>query len=252
MTSQRPTFDRARPRLAQGRDRSTPRASVLTRDVYRQIHKGIRLGLFRVTELAGTTDRADSCAVAELIDEWDDVKFVLEGHHEHEDDAFDPLVDLHAPHLRERLDHDQSRISTMISQIDASGAVLMHATPEQRTSLLHGFHLDLAAFTAHYLEHLRYEEEVVLPILGRAIADELDALVAALMRSIPPAAMCTYLKFVVPALAPDEREGLLAAMEAGYQPEVFAMLRAEAEASLAPITDRRAVGWTGTSCAGDG
>ena len=61
-------------------------------DVYREIHKAMRHALFGVTTLAGATDPADEPAVRALCREWTDVRFVLDGHHHHEDEFCDVLV----------------------------------------------------------------------------------------------------------------------------------------------------------------
>ncbi len=202
-------------------------------DLYREIHKALRFALFGVTVMVGTTDPADQASLDRLTREWADVSMVLEGHHSHEDRFCDPLIQAHAAHLREELElaHQASHvaiagvtksISGLTSQSGGSGSQLGH---------LYG---ELSDFTAIYLEHLRFEEERVMPALNAALSDDqLADVTSAIRMSVPPPEMCVFIRYMAPSMNPHERADMLTGMRAAPE-EVFELFRSATEDCLAP------------------
>src|SRR5262245_13517342 len=62
-------------------------------DLYRNVHKGIRHGLFSVTFAAGEVDPHDAVAVRALSERWTDLVGVLVAHAEHEDEFVQPVIE---------------------------------------------------------------------------------------------------------------------------------------------------------------
>lgn len=210
-------------------------------DVYREIHKAMRYALFGVTAQAAATHAADDAAVAALVEEWQRVKFVLDGHHGHEDEFCDPLVRRHAAALRDALEAGHQEADAGLAALDASARALAAAPADARGPLVHALHLDLADFTALYLRHLRFEESQVMPALNRAMSDtELEALTNAIRGSVPPPDMCVFIRYMAPAMNFEERLDMLGGMHRFAPPEIFEMFRAAAHDALAPA-DYRAV-----------
>lgn len=210
-------------------------------DVYREIHKAMRFALFGATTRAGHTDAADEAGIDALLAEWADVRMVLLGHHSHEDDFCDHLIQQHAPALRDQLEAAHREADAGVAALDAQAAELASGTVDERWSKLRSFHLDLADFTAMYLGHLRFEEDVVMPALNAALSDEELARVTDQIRgSVPPPEMCVFIRYMVPAMNFSERLDMLGGMYAGAPPEIFEMFRAAAESCLS-ADDYRAV-----------
>ena len=213
--------------------------------MYREIHKAMRFALFGVTTLAGATDAADDEAVRHLVDEWGDVRFVLLGHHSHEDDFCDALIKQHAPGLREELEAAHEVADATIVHLHTAAGRLVDTAPEERWGDLRSFYLDLADFTASYIEHLRFEEDRVMPALNAAMTNEqLETLTNAIRGSVPPPEMCIFIRYMVPSMNFSERLDMLGGMHAGAPPEIFELFRAAAEDSLDPA-DYRAVAAAG-------
>jgi len=210
-------------------------------DVYREIHKAMRYALFGVTSMAGRTDAADDAGRGALLEEWRDVAFVLEGHHHHEDQFCDPLIARHAPGLRDELEAEHRLADAGIARLRRAAAVLAASGPgAERWPLLRSFHLDLADFTAAYLTHLRYEEDRVMPALSAAMTDEeLAEVTTAIRMSVPPPDMCTFIRYMAPAMDHSERVDMLTGMRAA-PPEIFEMFRDAIERCL-EADDYRAV-----------
>jgi hypothetical protein len=210
-------------------------------DLYREIHKAMRLALFGVTTMAGAADAADATSVQRVCDEWRDVRLVLIGHHHHEDAYCDPLITRHAPSLRDTLEAEHDVADASIDRIDA----LVHALPGidagGRVGALQGLHLELADFTAQYLQHLRFEEREVMPALNVAMNNaDLAAVTDQIRLSVPPPEMCVFIRYMVPSMNFVERADMLGGMHAGAPPEIFELFRAAAEGCL-PADEYRAV-----------
>ena len=204
--------------------------------LYREIHKAMRLALFGMTALVGSTDGADEVGMEDLLAEWDAVRLVLTGHHEHEDTFCDALVQQHAPDLREELEaaHRETDATLAVLQHDIDHIEVATSSVE-RTVRLQKLHLDLSDFTAAYLGHLRFEEDRVMPALNAAMTDdELAAVTDAIRGAVPPPDMCVFIRYMVPAMTFSERVDLLGGMHAGAPPEVFELFRDAAEGCLDP------------------
>ena len=214
--------------------------SMIAWDVYREIHKAMRLALFGVTTMAGNTDPADDAAVGRLVTEWHDVKMVLEGHHSHEDEYCDHLVQAHAAHLRDDLEAAHRESDAHLAGLDRQASALAGTSGADRWSALRQFHLDLAEFTSMYLAHLRFEEDRVMPALNAVMSDEeLEAVTNQIRGSVPPPEMCVFIRYMVPSMNFGERLNMLGGMYQGAPPDIFEMFRAAAEACLDPAEYRQ-------------
>ncbi|MGE3328601.1 MAG: hemerythrin domain-containing protein [Acidimicrobiia bacterium] len=206
-------------------------------DVYREIHKAMRFALSGVTTMAGATDAGNDDQLQRLLGEWSDVSFVLAGHHGHEDEFCDPLVERHTPGLRAELEAAHRWSEDAIEQLHTLAASLRTSatgTPA-RWELLRQFHLDLADFAAEYISHLRFEEDKVMPALNAAMTnDELAEVTMSIRMSVPPPDMCIFIRYMAPAMNFSERLDMLGGMHAGAPPEIFELFRAAAQDCLPP------------------
>jgi hemerythrin-like domain-containing protein len=198
-------------------------------DLYREVHKGLRRALSEVVDVMGALDVADAEAVASLRARFADLDMMLTTHHAHEE--IGRLGELIAEHV----DADIAR--SIQDAHDWSDAAL--ADLRNRVARLQSDH-DAAAlydaaveFVAGYLAHMNDEEHVVMPALNAgADPEELGRIVMQIRMSVPPPEMCTFLRYMLPAMNPDERTTTLGGMKMGAPPEVFDMFWSSAERSL--------------------
>jgi hypothetical protein len=212
--------------------------STITReiDLYRDIHKGLRHGLFEATFEAGRLEVTDDEAVRQLVTRVHEVAAMLAAHHEHEDaPVLDDLLEEHNPDLRARIVADHVELAVAIDALPSIADELAATAPEARRPIAHRLYLELAAFTSAYLAHLDVEERQVMPLLTqRCTPDELLRVNIAIVSSIPLEARRRATKYMVAAMNLDERAGLLGQVQAAAPPAVFDMLWAVAERALKP------------------
>jgi hypothetical protein len=213
----------------------------VTEDLYRDIHKAIRVELFAITSQAGRLDPADHADCEALASHFDDVVWLLESHAAHEDAEIGPVLELHLPDLAERIEVDHRRIDGRLDRIHDLVVTAVEASGARRDST-HRLYLELASFTSDYLEHQDVEERVVMPALEDAVGVEATvAIHHAIVSSIPPDQMARSLALMLPAMNVDDRTELLGGMQAGAPAEVFAGVWSLAGSVLA-AADHRALG----------
>jgi hypothetical protein len=210
-------------------------------DLYRDIHKGIRAELFAATEAAGRVDPADLAGRADLAAQVDGLVDLLVSHADHEDTHLQPAIEAHLPAQAEQIAADHERIEGRLDVLVELAQVDAGTGPDPRTRA-HRLYLELASFTAGYLEHQDLEERIVMPALDGAVGFEAClAMHQAIIASIPPDELARSLALMLPAMNLDDRSELLGGMRAGAPAEVFAgvwglagsVLRPEDVAALA-------------------
>lgn len=198
-------------------------------DLYREVHKGLRLALFELTGAAGALDGADRASIDGFVRLFADVDMMLQTHHGHEDgELLAALIERHAADaaiaVGEAHDESERRLTQLRSMVTGLSTGAADAAAVYDT---------VASFTAHYIDHMGVEESEVMPALQRAVStDDLMAITMAIRTSVPPDDMCVFLRYMLPAMTPDERAETLGGMKAGAPPEIFELFWGVAEASL--------------------
>jgi len=191
-------------------------------DLYRDIHKAIRVELFAVTSAAGRLDSGQGIARAGIASHVTDVVELLVSHAEHEDGAIQPALETHLPELAERVEVDHLTLEARmvdLTEMAQEAAVLDVADPGAK---IHRLYLALASFTSDYLVHQDVEERVIMPALEAAVGvEEVVGIHQAILASVPPDEMGRSLALMFPAMNLDNRAELLGGMRAGAPAEVF-------------------------------
>lgn len=194
----------------------------VTLDLYRDIHKAIRVELFAVTTEAGSIDPSQGIARAALANHVNDLVHLLVSHAEHEDGAVQPVLVASLPELAERVEVDHLTLEAGLQDLAEMAAEAASLTVTDPGGKIHRLYLALSAFTSDYLEHQDIEERVVMPALEAAVG--VDAVVAihqAILDGIPPDEMGRTLALMIPAMNIDNRVEMLGGMRAQAPAEVF-------------------------------
>jgi hypothetical protein len=208
-------------------------------DIYRDIHKGIRSELFAVTLEAGRLDPADDCGIDALAAQIRQTVELLEGHAHHEDGAIQPVLEVHAPALFERIASDHEALDKRLEWIsELAGEVRGSGS---RRAALHELYIELASFVSAYLQHQDVEERQVAQALESAVGLEgLLALHGSIIANMPPQQLISGLAVMFPAMNIEDRTELLGGMKASAPAEAFAGVWSLAKSVLS-TNDHRAV-----------
>jgi iron-sulfur cluster repair protein YtfE (RIC family) len=198
-------------------------------DLYREVHKGLRLALFDLVRTAGSLDVSDPSSIVEFQRLFDDIEMMLIIHHGHESSGqLGGLIADHAAAHGQTIDDGHEESTRRLAELHE----LVDALPAGPGDAVEIYDL-VAAFTADYLQHMILEESLVMPALRAGVApDDLMALVMEIRTSVPPPDMCVFLRYMLPAMNPDERTSTLLGMKLGAPPEIFDMFWNVAEKSL--------------------
>jgi hypothetical protein len=219
---------------------ATDRLVPVSFDVYRDIHKGIRSELFAVVVEAGRLDPADDLGAVALADQVQRTVQLLLDHAEHEDGPILASLEVHAPELAERIVGEHHEIDArMLQLVDLANAA---RDGRDRRFPLHELYLELAAFTAAYLQHQDVEERIVAQALDAAVGFEgLLAIHGATVGAIPPQELVSSLALMLPVMNVDDRTEMLGGMQATAPAEVFEGVWSLAK-SVLTTDEHRAVG----------
>jgi hypothetical protein len=196
---------------------------MVSHDLYKDIHKAIRAELFAVTAEAGAADPSDRDARVRLAGRVRSLFEVLTDHAEHEDTHVQPLIERYVPAVAPMIAGEHAVIDTRMVEIQAVADRTVDAAGDEQRAGVHALYLDLALFTAAYLEHEEVEERHVMPALDAALGTEaLLGVHQAIIAGIPPEKLATSFSLMFPAMNVDDRTELLAGVRASAPPEVFA------------------------------
>jgi hemerythrin-like domain-containing protein len=190
---------------------ATPPASAQV-DLFTLIHKAIRGMLFDLAGRLQTIDLSDDACVGELVRSLRQMLILLEQHADHEDHLIFPAIEAVAPGATREAGHEHEVYATKTTRLQAhivaletapTHALRVHAGRELRL-----FFFDFLAFT---LVHLNHEEETALPASLRNLSNEqLISIRADIQRTTPPDVYRQWLRWMLPALNPQELRGMLA------------------------------------------
>jgi iron-sulfur cluster repair protein YtfE (RIC family) len=211
----------------------------VTFDMYRNIHKGIRNGLFSVTLEVGQVDPHDAEAVRAVANRWTDMVSVLVAHAEHEDEFVQPVIERFSPEYAAEIAETHPRLEAQMAELEVLADRAADACPEQARLLTHRLYLGLASFTAEYLQHQEFEEFEVQVMLSRHLSfEELVGIDQAIVASIAPDLMAKSGALMLPAMNIEDQTELFAGAQAGAPPEVFQGMLVLADSALEPARAR--------------
>jgi hypothetical protein len=204
-------------------------------DLYRNVHKGIRVMLFDIVRESGHTDFTSAPEVARLQEQVAGIFELLESHAHTEDRFMMPLVERLAPALAKEFGSAHEEQESLLPGLlaDLRSIDPMSADAEARG---HQFAVRLSRIAGELLVHMADEELEINPALWSAMSDEeLGQVERELVGSIPPEKMARYLRVMLPAMNPGERVTFLGHLP----PPVFAFVRALATEVLSVDEEAR-------------
>ena len=191
-------------------------------DIYRPIHKALRSFMGDTLLRVGRLDVEDRDDWARTFGQLDALLTMCVHHIRHEDDFLHSAIGARQPAGAGRTMDDHAEHLACIDGLRGEMRSLQSAAAVQRPRLALRLYRHLALFIAENFQHMHIEESVDNALLWSLYSDEeLVGLQQRLHASIAPAEHLDVLRWLIPALNPAERAGVLGAMRVAMPAEAF-------------------------------
>lgn len=200
-------------------------------NLYRPIHKGLRLELVQLLVEAGSADPSSLESVGAVTARFGQAARLVEAHHHHEDLHLGPILARLAPAIHAEMEVDHGALDRDLASLRDIAERL--AVDPNRAEGLQAFYLGYAAFVSRLFLHLDREEHAYMEALQAAYSDaELHAIDGAIVASVEPELLPVFFSHMIPAMNPPERVELLAGARANAPAPVFEGMCQLAKAAL--------------------
>jgi hemerythrin-like domain-containing protein len=194
--------------------------SISTRfDMYGPVHKALRLFMCDTLAAVGRLDIDDHDDLQRTVRQLRGLLEVLAGHIVHENDFIHPLLDACRPGSADEAQDDHALHRLEIEGLSERLQALLAAPSSEGQDIL--YHA-LARFVADQLAHMEHEEGAHQQLLWAHLSDaQLSSVHDRLVATVPPAEFGALLGWMLPALTPQQRAGMLGEMQRNAPPPVF-------------------------------
>lgn len=203
-------------------------------DLLAPVHKGLRYALGGLIVQAGSMNIRNERNVQSFVDEFTKIAGILDAHAQDEDTHLQHLYERFAPETATKLGAEHTALDRDIHEIGNLLEKIRNPLPiEQRRAVWYEINRKLIKFTADYFQHLQREEGEAAGALWAHLDDgQLKELAIKIRSSIAPGTMMIFLHYMIPALNPDERLGMLGGMEKFAPPEDYEAVKKLAQDRL--------------------
>ncbi len=195
--------------------------TVVGKDLYYAVHKGIRLANARMLIALGQTDASDDSSVIRTLGALAAHLELSLQHLTHENDRIHSVVEARVPggsdHQGEDHDHHLKAFADlrrMAEDVAAAGV--------DRAVKLRRLYQRFALFMADDLTHMHEEETELMPLITAHFSpEEIDGIEHSIVANIPPAKMAGFGKFMLGAASRSERIAMVTGMRQAMPQEAF-------------------------------
>ena len=196
---------------------ATPRV-----DLYAPIHKALRSMMCETLVLVGRLDVFDADEMQATLAQFDSLLDLCTSHIGHENAYVHTAIEARRPAGAQRTADDHVEHLQSIDALRTEGRSLRAAPDHERMGLALRLYRHLALFVAENFQHMHIEETANNAALWSSYSDaELMELHGRLLASIPPQQNLEVARWMIPALCPVERAGVVNRAKAGMPPEAF-------------------------------
>ena len=202
-------------RLDERRGRAQSLAAGSLVDMYTLVHKGIRAFMGSTLAAVGRMDANDREETAATLAEVRALAMFLRAHLHHENQFVHPALEARRPGSARRTAGDHVEHERALERLEALALAVESADDAARPGAALTLYRELALLFAENLEHMHFEETENNAQLWGAYGDEeLERIHQALLASVKPEVFALGIRWMLPAMTPAERVGLLAHMPA--------------------------------------
>jgi len=198
-------------------DMSKPRINM-----YAGIHKALRNFMSDTLNRLSRTDASDNEDLHGALAQVRELLALARKHLQHERDFVHPAMHARRPGSAQVAEGDHDHHDWAIDKLLALCDHCATAIGGARVQHLEHLHLQLSVFIGENLVHMSLEETEHNAVLWACYTDEeLHAIHERIVAAIPTEEMQSTMRWMIPALNPAERAGMLMGMRAGMPPPVF-------------------------------
>lgn len=199
-----------------------PVAAAPRHDIYAGVHKALRHYMSDTLVRIGRLDPADDGELQQTLGQLDALLAFCRGHIEHENAFVHAAIDARLPQGAARTADDHVEHLSSIEALGDEANALRGAAAEAKPLLALRLYRHVALFVAENFQHMHVEETANNASLWAHYSDaELEDIHQRLVASIAPPDMMTALRWMIPAMSPAERAGLLNGAKQQMPPEAF-------------------------------
>ncbi len=203
-------------------------------DIYRTIHKALRAMMIDSLARAGRIDCDDADSVADTAGCIRDLLASCRAHLEKENRYVHRALESCRPGSTLAIAAEHAAHEAAIDTLAARVVAMQTATGDARRTAAHRLYHELSVFVAENFVHMVSEETTNNALLWAHYDDsEIVAIHDAILASVSPSDSQTILRWMIPAVSPDERARLLHAIRHDAPVAVFDGVRALADGLLA-------------------
>lgn len=202
-------------------------------DFYAAIHKALRSLMADTLLRAGRLEVFDADEMARTLGQVDGLLHLCTQHLRHENTFIHPALEACRPGSAGRVEAEHEQHLQHIAALRDEVQRLRRGDDASRPLLAQRLYRHLGLFVADNLQHMHVEETAHNALLWAHYSDaELTALHDRLLASVPFDEFLQVARWMLPALNPQERAGLLGDMQAGMPPAAFEAVLAAARPHL--------------------
>jgi len=182
-------------------------------DLYGPVHKGLRALMADTLQRFGSLDVDDAAQLEDACNQALELCSLLRSHVDHEDEHIHPLLERcrsggAAQAASEHVEHRR------VLEVLAGEVRALRAAPS--TAAADALYQNLAELMADNLMHMRLEDLAYQNVLWQHYSDaELAALDGRIVGTLDPKELMLFLRWMLPAMSPPQRLGLMLALRAG-------------------------------------
>jgi hypothetical protein len=191
-------------------------------DLYAPIHKALRSMMMDTLWRVGRADAFDHDEMDATHSQLSALLSICTAHLSHENEFVHPAIDARLPAGSRRTADDHVEHLQSIEALRAEAQAWFDAAPAERMPLGLRLYRHLALFVAENFQHMHIEETANNAALWAHYSDaELEQIHGRILAHIAPPRMLETLRWMVPALAPVERAGMLVEMRHSMPTHIF-------------------------------
>lgn len=181
-------------------------------DLYGPVHKGLRAFLADTLQRVGSLDVEDAAQLQEICSQTLDLLELLRSHVDHEDEHIHPLLERCRAGGAAQATDEHVRHRQVLDSLAVEVRGLLSAPSYPAADALYQ---NLAELMAENLVHMRLEDLGHQSLLWTHYSDaELMALDGRIVGGLAPKEMMLFLRWMLPAMTPPQRLGLMRGLRA--------------------------------------